>query len=218
MSRMTEIVCSFCQAKQEDTSKIIAGAQPDGGSIYICDQCVGLAADIMGFSTIDIEAARLEERKWIIEWLRRCQADDGIPTGIERGAHVPYPQDPECPGSDCPMCSGEACSKCGAGTSTSAPRNCEHDSAERHEIPVSEYVTWAVKDPPDLQWDNVICSDGDKPPGIGTDLLKLGLELHKRGKAEMTNETKGQNRTVRAREDAARQRRATVRHLSLDVD
>lgn len=47
-------------------------------------------------------------------------------------------EQPRCPGPDCPMCSGSSCQKCGAG-SWDLKRDddlpCEHDSAERHDLP-----------------------------------------------------------------------------------
>jgi len=51
------------------------------------------------------------------------------------GAAEDQPSESVCPSPDCMMCSGEACNKCGAGC-WSKRRDCEHDSAERHEEPV----------------------------------------------------------------------------------
>jgi hypothetical protein len=53
------------------------------------------------------------------------------PAPVEEGVA----NEPECPGTDCPMCSGEACNKCGAGCWNNSAPHCDHASDERHDEP-----------------------------------------------------------------------------------
>jgi len=42
--------CSFCLKSQHEVEKLVAG----GGSIYICDECVGLCAEYVAGRTPDL--------------------------------------------------------------------------------------------------------------------------------------------------------------------
>src|SRR3712207_4228525 len=95
--------CSFCEKRQEDVRRLIAGPDHGSGGVYICDECVELCREIVheddeikvnshrvsfdvGESIGQESGARIENRK--ADNIRICLEEDvqgrGITSGFER--------------------------------------------------------------------------------------------------------------------------------------
>jgi ATP-dependent Clp protease ATP-binding subunit ClpX len=59
MIKFTELRCSFCGKKESEVSKLVAGPR-----LYICDQCVAVASQIMGNSSNEGEPRKAKLTIW----------------------------------------------------------------------------------------------------------------------------------------------------------
>ena len=82
-----DIRCSFCSKSKADVAKLIAGA-----GVYICNECVGLCAEILAAQSVEIPEIPWTESmtdEQILEFLPRvaevsAQVEDNLRVWVQR--------------------------------------------------------------------------------------------------------------------------------------
>jgi len=72
MIKLRRLRCSFCRKNNADVSKLVAGPR-----VYICDECVAIASQIMNDSHDYKPPSTVEPRFWQKLWARVRRLLDG---------------------------------------------------------------------------------------------------------------------------------------------